>query len=55
MTLPATVDHGQRAGTLPGAHTDPFDRMLIPPAQMENLVLVSSEQLFDAFGIARIW
>jgi PIN domain nuclease of toxin-antitoxin system len=36
-TLDVTVDHGIRAGLLPGPHKDPFDRMLIAQAQAENL------------------
>src|SRR6266567_5059425 len=31
--LNITVEHGQRAGNLPGPHRDPFDRMLIAQAQ----------------------
>ncbi len=54
-TLDITVDHGQRAGALPGTHKDPFDRMLIAQAQAENLTLVSNEPVFDAYGITRLW
>ena len=53
--LDITVDHGQRAGVLPGPHRDPFDRMLIAQAQAENLVLVSMESVFDEYGINRVW
>lgn len=53
--LPITLDHGQRAGNLPGPHRDPFDRMLIAQAQTENLVLLSNEELFDAYGVQRLW
>jgi len=53
--LPITLDHGQRAGNLPGPHRDPFDRMLIAQAQAENLILVSNEQLFDSYGVQRLW
>jgi PIN domain nuclease of toxin-antitoxin system len=53
--LGITVEHGQRAGLLPGAHKDPFDRMLIAQAQSENLVLVSNEAMFDHYGIVRLW
>lgn len=53
--LPVTVEHGQRAGSLTGSHADPFDRMLIAQAQIEQLTLVSNETLFDAYGITRIW
>jgi PIN domain nuclease of toxin-antitoxin system len=55
LPLPVTLDHGQRAGNLPGAHRDPFDRMLIAQAQAENLVLVSNETLFDSYGVRRLW
>lgn len=53
--LAITVDHGQRAGALPGPHRDPFDRMLIAQAQAENLVLISNEEIFDSYGIQRLW
>jgi len=53
--LDVTVDHGLRAGALPGAHKDPFDRMLVAQAQAENLALISNETAFDSYGIVRIW
>jgi PIN domain nuclease of toxin-antitoxin system len=53
--LAVSVEHGQRAGLLPGAHKDPFDRMLIAQAQSENLVLVSNEEIFDDYGVVRLW
>jgi PIN domain nuclease of toxin-antitoxin system len=54
-SLPITVVHAQRAGMLIGDHRDPFDRMLIAQARSEDLVLVSNEELFDAFGVTRLW
>jgi PIN domain nuclease of toxin-antitoxin system len=53
--LPITIEHGQRAGLLPGAHKDPFDRMLIAQAQAENLPIISNEELFDEYLVRRIW
>lgn len=53
--LPVTVEDGVRAGALPGPHRDPFDRMLIAQALERNLVLVSSERLFDRYGVQRLW
>lgn len=47
--------HGCLAGSLKHDHRDPFDRMLIAQALQENLILVSNESLFDAFGVTRIW
>lgn len=54
-TLDITVHHAQRAGGLNIPHRDPFDRMLIAQAQMEDLPMISNEALFDDFGITRIW
>ena len=53
--LPITVEHGQRAGLLPGGHRDPFDRMLIAQAQSGNLPIVSNERIFDEYHVRRIW
>ncbi len=55
LPLAISVEHGQRAGNLPGQHRDPFDRMLIAQAQAENLVLLSNETIFDQYGITRLW
>ena len=53
--LPVSVSHAVRAGTLPGEHRDPFDRMLICQAQSENLPIISNDRIFDAFHVQRIW
>ena len=53
--LPITVEHAERAGSLPGPHRDPFDRMLIAQALTRNLVSVSNESLFDRYGVRRLW
>jgi PIN domain nuclease of toxin-antitoxin system len=54
-TLPIGLEHARRAGLLPGEHRDPFDRMLIAQAQIEDLILVSNESVFDPFGVKRLW
>ena len=53
--LPITMDEASRAGSLPGIHRDPFDRMLIAQALARNLVLASNEPLFDRYGVRRLW
>lgn len=53
--LPITMAHAQHAGAVAGAHKDPFDRMLIAQAMLEDMILVSNETVFDAFGIRRLW
>jgi PIN domain nuclease of toxin-antitoxin system len=53
--LVISLRHGLAAGTLPGPHRDPFDRMLVAQAMLENLVLVSNEEPFDTYGVRRLW
>lgn len=54
-SLPISLRHGQLAGGLAGPHRDPFDRMLIAQALQEQLILVSNEQIFGAYGVGRLW
>ena len=53
--LPITVEEAARAGGLPDPLRDPFDRMLIAQALSRNLALISSESIFDRYGIRRLW
>ena len=53
--LSISIRHGQTAGALPGPHRDPFDRMLIAQAILDDLTLVSNERAFDAYGVRRLW
>jgi PIN domain nuclease of toxin-antitoxin system len=55
IALDISMDHAERAGMLPGAHGDPFDRMLIAQAQAENLTVVSIDSVFDDYGVSRFW
>ena len=53
--LSISIRHAQVAGTLPGPSRDPFDRLLIAQAMVENLQFVSIEKPFDAYPIKRLW
>ena len=55
VEMAISILHAQRAGGLRIDHRDPFDRMLIAQAQMEDLPIVSNETTFDGFGVQRIW
>ena len=54
-SLSISTEHGIRAGSLPGAHKDPFDRMLVAQAQLESLVIVSNDAQLDGYGVSRVW
>ena len=53
--LAITSEHGDLAGLLDIPHRDPFDRLLIAQAQVEQALLVSNETLFDRFAVRRLW
>jgi PIN domain nuclease of toxin-antitoxin system len=55
QSLPIHLEHALRAGLLPGPHKDPFDRMLIAQAQAENVPIISSEVVFESYGVRRVW
>lgn len=53
--LPVSFAHGERAGSWPQAHGDPFDRMLAAQAEIERIPLATNDPVMDAFGIETVW
>lgn len=53
--LPIQIVHSDLVLRLPFHHRDPFDRMLIAQALVEQFSLISNETLFDAYGVNRLW
>lgn len=53
--LPVSSAHALRAGTLPGDHRDPFDRMLAAQGLLENLPVLSADPAISGLGAPRIW
>ena len=49
--LPLTFAHAEGAAALPKHHRDPFDRMLIAQAQVEDLVLVTREERISLYDV----
>lgn len=50
--LPIGLRHGLMADRLPNVHRDPFDRMLVAQASVEELRLVSHDRVFERYGLA---
>lgn len=46
MELTITTAHALRAGNLPISHRDPFDRMLMAQAELENLPILTDDTAF---------
>lgn len=53
--LPITSRHNAILTDLPFHHRDPFDRLLIAQSMAEGIPLVSCDENFDAYGLARLW
>lgn len=47
--LDITGNHAVLAANLPSIHKDPFDRMLIAQASIENLPLLSADSIFQHY------
>jgi len=53
--LPVEMQHCVELTNLPFHHRDPFDRMLIAQAMVEDLQLLSRDGRLSAYQIKRIW
>jgi PIN domain nuclease of toxin-antitoxin system len=53
--LPINARHGDRVGTLPMHHRDPFDRLLIAQAELEDFALVTADAAIADYGVDVIW
>ena len=47
--------HASEVARLPWHHRDPFDRLLIAQASVENLPIVSVDAAFDDYAVTRLW
>lgn len=50
-TLPILFEHIIALNTLPVLHKDPFDRLLIAQAKVENLTLITSDLIIKKYPI----
>lgn len=66
QVLPVEQSHALRVAGLPDVvwtdtagiprrHADPFDRLLVAQAQVENLPILSADEQFDRYEVTRMW
>jgi PIN domain nuclease of toxin-antitoxin system len=53
--LPVSIDHAAAVSVLPFHHRDPFDRMLIAQAMVEDMPILSRDLAFEAYPVTRVW
>ncbi len=55
LVLPIEIKHTALLTNLPLHHRDPFDRLLIAQALVEQIPIISGDPQFDLYGVRRIW
>jgi PIN domain nuclease of toxin-antitoxin system len=55
--LPIEPAHTKRLAAMafPPGHKDPFDRLLIAQAIVEDIPIISVDVAFDAYPVRRVW
>jgi PIN domain nuclease of toxin-antitoxin system len=53
--LPITIEHATAVEQLAQHHHDPFDRLLIAQARIEELALVSADVVFRQYDVQCLW
>lgn len=51
LKLDISIPHAKLAGQLPLLHRDPFDRMLVAQAQIENLILLTDDWRIEQYDV----
>lgn len=55
QSLPILQEHVLHLESLPAHHKDPFDRILVAQAQMEELQLVTADQSLKLYDLPLLW
>ncbi|PSB04848.1 type II toxin-antitoxin system VapC family toxin [Merismopedia glauca] len=54
-SLEITASHALQASALPLYHLDPFDRILIAQAQIEDMTLMSADSTLNQYDVSFLW
>lgn len=55
LPLPVHMSHALRVYNLPEHHRDPFDRLLVAQAQLEDLPILTSDSIIADYDVRIIW
>ena len=53
--LEISHQHALAVASLPFHHHDPFDRLLIAQASLENMVLIHADRMFEKYPVQLLW
>jgi PIN domain nuclease of toxin-antitoxin system len=55
QVLPVALEHVIALHQLPMVHRDPFDRLLVAVARVENTTLASGDPIFRQYPVSLLW
>ena len=55
ITTEHITEHIAVVANLPLHHRDPFDRLIIAQAMVEQIPVVGSDKAFDSYSVQRLW
>lgn len=55
VPLPVSIDHAQAVRALPWHHRDPFDRLLVAQAGLEDVILVTNDERLRPYDVRIAW
>jgi PIN domain nuclease of toxin-antitoxin system len=55
QALAVSIDHADAVEQLPWHHRDPFDRLLVAQASVEDAALVTGDEKLGAYGVPIVW
>jgi PIN domain nuclease of toxin-antitoxin system len=53
--LPVSIEHARAVASLPWHHRDPFDRLLVAQASLEDAVIISGDERLRAYDVQVGW
>ena len=53
--LPLTLAHATQLPTMAPRHADPFDRVLLAQARVEQAMLVTHDRALEPYGVPILW
>ena len=53
--LDISVEHTALIASMPFHHRDPFDRLIAAQAKVEQMTLISADEVFDEYEVNRLW
>ena len=53
--LPVSHQHALAVFGLLACHRDPFDRLLIAQANLEDMILITADRMFEKYPVQTLW